>query len=170
MQRHLPRRDLVIGVGRETTVTTTVDMEASGITTETSVAAEASVTAKAASVITEASTKTGVRLIVGTIMPLDVVGILRLELLEELGDLLLRLNQDLAEVFSNVVVAIVEEGCGLALVADTRRTADTMDILGDALVLSRGQIVVDDMLDIGNVETTRSNSSSDQDRTPSGTE
>jgi hypothetical protein len=69
-------------------------------------------------------------------VPLDVVRIVGLELLEEVGNLLLGLNQNLAKVLANVVVAVVEEGSSLALVANTRSTANTMDVLGDAVVLS----------------------------------
>jgi hypothetical protein len=143
-QLHLPRSNFVVGVGRETTVTTTVvSTKASSIGTTTEATVEAaSITSKASistsrSIVTEATTtKTVIGLIVSAIVPLNVVRVVGLELLEEVGNLLLGLNQDLAEVLSNVVVAVVEEGSSLALVANTRSTADTVDVLGDTVVLS----------------------------------
>jgi hypothetical protein len=143
-QLHLPRSNFVVGVGRETTVTTTVvSTKASSIGTTTEATVEAaSITSKASistsrSIVTEATTtKTVIGLIVSAIVPLNVVRVVGLELLEEVGNLLLGLNQDLAEVLSNVVVAVVEEGSSLALVANTRSTADAVDVLGDTVVLS----------------------------------
>jgi hypothetical protein len=147
-QLPLPRSNFVVGVGRETTVTTTVvSTKASSIGTTTEATVEAaSITSKASistsrSIVTEATTeatttKTVIGLIVSAIVPLNVVRVVGLELLEEVGNLLLGLNQDLAEVLSNVVVAVVEEGSSLALVANTRSTADAVDVLGDTVVLS----------------------------------
>jgi hypothetical protein len=107
-------------------------------------------------------------------------------LLEEIGDLLLgpkccqymfrcfvcvhSLDQNLAEVPAEIFVTVVVEGSSLALVTDTRGTADTVDVLGDAIVLSGWQIVVDDVLDVGDIKTTSSDASSDQDGATTGAE
>jgi len=178
----LPGSNLV--VSSETTIASTkatvISVEASSVaaaeaasiagslTTKASVAAEASVSTKAAS-ITEA-TSNAIRLIVSVVVPVDLVRVLRLELLEEVRNLLLGLDQDLAEVLANVFITIVEERRGLALVADTSCTADAVDVLGDAVMLSRGQIVVDDVLDVGDIEAASSNTGSDEERAPSSTE
>jgi hypothetical protein len=45
-----------------------------------------------------------------------------------------------------------------------------VDVLGDTIVLSRRQVVVDDMLDVGDIETTSGNASSNQDGATTGTE
>lgn len=70
-------------------------------------------------------------------MPLNrSLRILRLELLEEVGNLLLGLDQDLDEILTNVLVAVVVEGSSLALVADTRGATDAVNVLSDAVMLS----------------------------------
>jgi hypothetical protein len=141
-QLRLPRGNFVVGVGRETTVTTTiVSTKASSIGTTTEAAVKAASISASRSIVTEAATeatttKTIIGLIVGTIVPLNVVWVIGLELLKEVGNILLGLNQDLAEVLSNVLVAVVKERRSLALVANTRSTADAVDVLGDAVVLS----------------------------------
>jgi hypothetical protein len=45
-----------------------------------------------------------------------------------------------------------------------------VDILGNTIVLSGWQVVVDDVFDVGNIETTSSNAGSDQDGAFTGTE
>jgi hypothetical protein len=45
-----------------------------------------------------------------------------------------------------------------------------VDILGNTIVLSGWQVVVDDVFDVGNIETTGSNAGSDQDGAFTGTE
>jgi hypothetical protein len=45
-----------------------------------------------------------------------------------------------------------------------------VDVLGDTVVHGRGKVVVDDMLDIGNIKTTSSDAGSNQDRAATGTE
>jgi hypothetical protein len=45
-----------------------------------------------------------------------------------------------------------------------------VDVLGNTIVLSGWQVVVDDVLDVGDIETTSSNAGSDQDGTATGTE
>jgi hypothetical protein len=103
-------------------------------------------------------------------VPLDVVWVVRLELLQEVGDLLLGLNQDLAEVLADVLVAVVVEGGGLASVADTSGATDAVDVLGDAVMLSRRQVVVDDMLDVGDIEAASGDTSSDENGAAASTE
>jgi hypothetical protein len=166
--RYLPRGNFVVGVRRETTITAAeaaiIGSEAASIaasiTTEASVTTESSVATKAASIPTKTATKTIVGLVVSTVVPVDLGGILRLELLKEVGNVLLGLDQDLAEVFAQVLIAVVVEGGGLTLVANTRGPTDAMHILGDATVLGGWEIVVDDMLDIGDIETTSSDTGS----------
>jgi hypothetical protein len=155
----------VVGIDRETT-----SVSAKTLITATEAASiSASITIEA-SIAAEAATNTVVGLIVGAVVPLNALGVLGHELLEELRNLLLGLDQDLAEVFTEIFVAVVEERGSLACVADTRGATDAVDVLGDAVVLSRGQIVVDDVLDVGNIETTSSNTGSDQDGAATSTE
>jgi hypothetical protein len=162
---HLPRGSLV----RAITEAASILAKTSGISAEsTSVAA--SIFTKAARLTTEAGIKTGVRLVVGAVVPLNGGGVLRPELLKEVGNLLLGLNQNLDQVLADVLVTIIVEGGSLALIADTRGAADAVNILGDPIMLSRGQIVVDDVLDVGDIEAARRNTSRDKDGAPSRTE
>jgi hypothetical protein len=103
-------------------------------------------------------------------VPLDLGGILGLELLEEVRNLLVGFDQNLAEVLANVLVAIIVEGSGLALVANAGSAADAVDVLGDAVVLSRRQVVVDDVLDVGDIKATSRDTSGDQERAASSAE
>jgi len=159
------RRETVIAaveaalVGREPSIGGSLS---SRRTTETAARVETSSLA-------EAAADAG-RLVVATIVPLEVVWVLRLELLEEVGNVLLRLNENLAEVLADILVAVVVEGGGLTGVADTRGATDAVDVLGDAVVLSRRQVVVDDVLDVGDIETTSGHASSDEDGAATGAE
>jgi hypothetical protein len=164
---YLPRGNLVVSA--EGLVIAT---EAAGISASitTSVSATESSTGVEAASIAEATTNAVVGLVIGAVMPLDVLRILRLKLLEEARNVLLGLDQDLAEVLADVVITVVEEGSSLALVADASSATDTVDVLGDAVVLSGGHIIVDDMLDIGDVETAGRDTGGDHDRTFTGTE
>jgi len=162
---HLPRGDLVVGIGRETTGVSAESLftaaESTSVLASIS-AAKASVAAES-SIATEAASNATVRLVVGAVVPLDGLGVLGLEPLKELRNLLLGLNEDLAEVLAEVVVAVVEERGSLALIADTRGTANAVDVLRDASMLGGRQVVVDDVLDVGNIETTGTHTSSDHD-------
>lgn len=154
-----------------------VTTEASHVTTEAaSVTAEPTgvVTSAAASfciestsvISVEVASKTIVRLIVSAIAPLDGLGILRLELLKEVRNLLLRLKEDLDEVSTDVLVTVVVEGSGLTFVANAGGATNTVYVLGDAIVLGRRKVIVDDVLHVGDVKTTGGNTSSDGDRAP----
>jgi hypothetical protein len=119
--------------------------------------------------VAKAATKTIV-LIIGAIVPLDVLRVLWLLVLKEVGDFLLGLKQDLDEILADIFIAVVVEGSGLTLIADTSSTANAMDVLSDALVLGRWEVIVDDVLHIGNIQAASGNAGSNKDRTPSCTE
>lgn len=124
----LPRCDLVIS--RETTISTT---KATIISREASVLSR-SLTTKAS--ISIKATTNAIRLIISAIMPVNLGRVLGLELLQEVGDLLLGLNEDLAKVLTKVLVAVVVERSGLTLVADTSCSTDAVNVLGDTVMLS----------------------------------
>jgi hypothetical protein len=169
-----------------TTITTKTSVAeaasvATSITTETSAAEAASVATsittetsvtEAASVAPEASTgaETIVGLIVAAITPFDRVRVRRLELLKEFRHNLLGLEENLHEIFSNIFVAVIVEGCGLALIADTSCTTNAMNILSDAIILSRWQVVVDDVLDIRDIKAASGHAGSNENWATSGAE
>jgi hypothetical protein len=133
----LPSCNLVVVVGRETAIaiaTAVASTKASSLLAAEAASISASLAAKA-SIPTEAiGADTTIRLVIGTVVPLNLT--LRLELLQELRNLLLGLNQDLAEVFADVIVAVVEERCSLALVTDTSCATNAVNVLSDTIMLS----------------------------------
>ena len=74
-------------------------------------------------------------------------------------DLLVSLTKELDEVAHDVAVTTVEERGSHTDVAGTARTADTVNVI----VNVGGQIVVDDVGDVGDVESTSGNGSGNQD-------
>lgn len=161
----LPGDNLVVTATREAALITAKATSVTSITTQTSVT-------EAASVAPEASTgaETIVGLIVAAVTPFDRVRVCRLELLKEFRHLLLGLEENLHEIFSNIFVAVIVEGCGLALIADTSCTANAMNILSDAIILSRRQVVVDDVLDIRDIEAASGHAGSNKNWATSGAE
>lgn len=79
--------------------------------------------------------------------------------LEPTRDLLVCLTKKLDEVTDDVFVTTVEEGSGTASVAGTTSTTDTMNVIIDV----GGEVVVDNMGDIGNIETTSGDGGGNQD-------
>lgn len=79
--------------------------------------------------------------------------------LQEGRDLLVGLLQELNKVSDHAAVATVEERSGNTSVSSTTRATDAVDVV----INVGGEVVVDDVGDIGNIQTTGSNSSSDQD-------
>lgn len=71
-------------------------------------------------------------------------------LVEPCGDFLAGLDQQIDELSGDVVVLVVEERRGQTHVTDTTGTTDSMDVLVDVA----GQVVVDDQLDVGDIETS----------------
>jgi hypothetical protein len=161
----LPGGNLVVTATREAALITAKAASITSITTETSVA-------EAASVAPEASTgtKTIVGLIVAAVTPFDRVRVRRLEPLKKVRHILLGLEENLHEIFGNVFVAVIVEGCGLTLIADSSCTANAMNILGDAIKLSRRQVVVDDVLDIRDIEASSGHAGSNKNWAASGAE
>lgn len=158
----LPGGDLVLSSTTEAAIIAT---KAASISTKTSsVAAKASsiTSTEAASVSAEATTKAIVRLVISTIAPLNGLCVFRLELVKEVRDLLLGLDENLDQIFRNVFVAVIVERGGLAFVADTRSATDTVNVLRNAVMLSGREVVVDDVLDVSDIKTTSSHTSSDQ--------
>eukprot|EP00050_Salpingoeca_kvevrii_P012969 m.26036 g.26036 ORF g.26036 m.26036 type:complete len:636 (-) comp4524_c0_seq1:67-1974(-) len=78
--------------------------------------------------------------------------------LEKRRNLLLRFAHEVDEAAGDVHVLLVKERRGDAEVADATGTADAVDVLLDIA----GKVVVDDMLDVGNVETAGSNCRGDE--------
>lgn len=78
--------------------------------------------------------------------------------LEEAGNFLVGLLEQLHQVANNTAVVAVEKGSGNASVAGTASTTNAVDIV----VNVRGQVIVDNVRDIGNVQTTGSNSSGNE--------
>ncbi len=68
-------------------------------------------------------------------------------------DLLFRLRQELEQITTDVPVAIVEEGRGQAKVPHTTRAANTMDVLLNVA----GEVKVDDVLHVWDVQSSGSN-------------
>lgn len=79
--------------------------------------------------------------------------------LQESGNLLVSLLQEVEQVTDNTTVATVEESSGDTSVTGTTGTTDTVDIV----INVSGQIVVDNVSDVGDIQTTGSNGGSDQD-------
>lgn len=79
--------------------------------------------------------------------------------LQEGRDLLVRLLQEVNQVAHDTAVSTVEESGGHTGIAGTTGTTDTVDIVIDV----GGQIVVDDVSDVGDIETTGRDSSRNQD-------
>jgi hypothetical protein len=76
------------------------------------------------------------------------------------------LLEELKQVTDDTTVATVEEGSGDTGVTSTTGTTDTVDVV----VNVSGQIVVDDVGHVGDIETTSSNSSGNQDGATTVTE
>ena len=72
--------------------------------------------------------------------------------LEPRGHFLFSLDQQLAQVTDDVLVLIVEEGGGETEIANSASTANAVHVLLDV----GWQVKVDDMLHMGDVETTGS--------------
>ena len=139
-----------------------------GVATETSVEVGSSVSARFSAA--EAAEVASLRLLVSAVVPLNVVRILRLVLLKEIRNLLLRLEQNFDKFRSEVLIAFVVERSGEALVANARGATDAVNVLGNAIVHRGRKIVVDDMLDVGNIQASGGDASSDHDWTPTNAE
>ena len=79
--------------------------------------------------------------------------------LEPTGDLLVCLTKKLDKVTDDVFVTTVEEGGGTTSVAGTTGTTDTVNVIIDV----GGKVIIDNMGDIGNIETTSGNGGGNQD-------
>ena len=75
------------------------------------------------------------------------------ESLKPLRQLLVGFDDELNEILGKIPVLVVEERRGEAKVAHTAGTTDTVDILFHV----RRHVKVDDVLDIGDIQATRSN-------------
>lgn len=70
--------------------------------------------------------------------------------LEPRRDILIGFPEKLKKVPNNIPIPTIEESSGVTSVAGTSCTTDTMDVV----VNVRGQIVVDNMRDVGDIKTT----------------
>jgi len=89
--------------------------------------------------------------------------VLGLEVLEEVRDLLLGLEKDVDKSRGDVLVALVVERSSMTLVADTTSTSDAVDVLRDAAILHSGQVVVDDVVDLRDIDTAAKDVGGDED-------
>jgi hypothetical protein len=74
--------------------------------------------------------------------------------------------ENLDEFTSKVAVLVVEESCGNTVVTSTSGTTNSMYIISDIV----GHVKVDNVSNLGDVETSGSDISRDQDRGASSTE
>ena len=81
-------------------------------------------------------------------------------------DLLVGFPQQLHKIANDVLVPAVEEGSGNTSVAGTTGTTDTMDVIVDVT----GEIIVDNVGDIGDVQATSGDSGGNHDRGLTGPE
>ena len=95
------------------------------------------------------------RLIVRVVIELESSALLRNQVAEEVWDRAVALDEHVDKVLGDVLVAIIVEGGGEALMADTSRAADAMHIFADAAIGAGWQVVVDDVLDIFNIPASR---------------
>lgn len=86
--------------------------------------------------------------------------------LEPAGDLLVGLLEELEQVADNTLVATVQESGSDTSVTSTTGTTDSVDIV----VNVSGQVVADDVGDVGDIQTTSSDGSGNHDRAASRTE
>jgi hypothetical protein len=77
---------------------------------------------------------------------------------QEVGDLLLTFLEQLGQFGSNSFTSVIVEGGGQTRLTDTSSTTDTMNVFIHII----GHIVVDDVHDVTDINTTGSDSSSDQ--------
>ena len=82
--------------------------------------------------------------------PAVAAAVLQTHGLEPAGQLLVALHQQLDQVLDQVAVLLVEEGCGEAEVAHAAGSADAVDVL----LHVPGQVEVDDVLHVGDVQTS----------------
>lgn len=100
-----PRRNLVVSICREAlTIKTPSTTKASSC-----IVTKGGTNVKSASLSAKTTTKAIVRLVVSAIMPLNRRRVLRLELLKEVAHLLPRFDENFDQVFSNILVVVVEE-------------------------------------------------------------
>lgn len=79
--------------------------------------------------------------------------------LEPGRDFLIGLPQELNEVANDVLVTAIEERSAHTNIAGTSRSSNTVNII----INIAGEVIVDDMGDVGDIETTSSNSSGNHD-------
>ena len=145
--RQLPRGNLVVSVGGEALVSfeSIISLEALiSLVTSSIVTASSGIVTKVASD----------GLLISAVVPLNVLGVSWLLVLEKIRNWLLALEQDLDEILSEILIAIVVERRRLALVSNTSGTANSMDVLGDAVVLRGRKFEINDMLDVGNLKAS----------------
>ena len=125
--------------------------EAATTSTAAAVLAEIGVAATTATTTTTSTTATGASAAIGGLASNG---------LKESGNLLIGLLEKIDELSNDGSVTAVEEGRGNTGVSSTAGTTDTMDVV----VNIRGQIVVDNVGDIGNIQATSGNSSGHENR------
>lgn len=133
-------------VARATAETTTTGAatEAAAATNLTEIAVGSATTATATRAATTATTKRR----------------LASNRLEERGNLLVGLLEEVHELTDDTAVATVEESSGNTSVTSTTGTTNAVNVVIDI----SGEIVVDDVGDVGNIETTSSDSGSNHKR------
>lgn len=82
------------------------------------------------------------------------LSVLGLELLQEVGDRLFCLKQDVDESRAEVLVTVAVERRGTTNVTDAAGPSDAMNVLVNATVGDLRQVIVDDMANVGDVNAT----------------
>lgn len=116
--------------------------------------------------ITVSSTTTAAAATTGAATTATAKGGLARNGLQESRNLLVGLLQEVHELADNTTVATVEESSGNTSVTSASGTTDTMDVVVN---ISR-KVIVDNVSDVGDIETTGSNSGSDHDGATAVTE
>lgn len=88
------------------------------------------------------------------------------KLLQKFRHLLLALNQQLHQLRRNGPIPIVIKRRGQSRVPRTRRSSNPMDIIINIIA----QVIIDDMHDVLDIQSSRGNSGGDQDGAPTGFE
>lgn len=152
--------------GGSTAVATTAAAEAAAAARAVSTETTAAITTTTATAETTALAEIGVAATATTATATTTAatstaeGRLTSNGLEEAGNLLVGLLEKLEELADDTTVATVEESSSNTGVASTAGTTDTMNVV----INVGGEIVVDNVGDVGNIQTTGSNSSGNQDR------
>ena len=87
---------------------------------------------------------------------------LGLEMFQEVWNRLFSLDQDVDQTLGELFVALIIERRSATNVTNATSAADAMDVFINATLASRGEIIVDDMTNVGDVDAATRDLSRDQ--------